>query len=263
MPGRSVLGCFHYGVQSARKCARMRGWDQVKSAKCRPPITTTAIQTMTRRPTSAPCTTPCCVDDVYEGLSGPLNATFHPILEVFQGSTFSNLYTHGVSTLDLDCRFAVSAGTGQIIRRAGNFYFQGDYVIRGYLDLFPFSSSCLPSGSFSGAGVATFEVQNLDWIVGMTHFVDIVSGRVSIRTLTIHEVSFDRIYLNLGPNFHINRSPVDWEVFNANLHPCFHTQLNQNRGEIETKLRSALNKRYSQFTLEEVAEFLFLGDSLH
>lgn len=28
------------------------------------------------------------VNDVYDGLSGHLNATFSPIIEVFQGSTF-------------------------------------------------------------------------------------------------------------------------------------------------------------------------------
>ncbi|OXA39715.1 hypothetical protein Fcan01_25544 [Folsomia candida] len=223
------------------------------------PTTTRPTTTTTRRPTAAPCGSQCCVNDVYDGLSGHLNATFSPIIEVFQGSTFSNLYTHGVSTLDLDCIFNVSSWTGDIIRRAGNFYFQGDYDIWGYLDLFPFSSLCLPSGSFSGAGVATFEVQNLDWIVGISFSLDQVPDRLTIQILTIHEISFDRIYLNLGPNFRINGSPVDWEAFNANLHSCFHTQLKQYRREIETKLKFALNERYSQFDHVEISKFLFAG----
>ncbi|OXA39716.1 uncharacterized protein LOC110861104 [Folsomia candida] len=222
-----------------------------------PSTTTIRPTTTTRRPTAAPCTTPCCIDDVHDGLSGPLNLTFHPIVQLDEGSEYSNLYTHGVSTLELDCRFPIPAGTGQITRRAGDYHFQGDYDIQGYLDLNPFSSSCLPSGNFSGTGVVTFSVENLYWLVGTTQFTDIISGRVSIRTLTIHEISFDRIYRDLGPNFRINGNPVNWEVFNANLHACFHTQLNQYRGEIETKLMSALNDRYERFTIIEVAEFLF------
>lgn len=173
-------------------------------------------------------------------------------------SIFSNLYTHGVSTIQFLCLFGINGGGGQINRVAHDFYFQGDYDIRGYLDMYPFASSCLPSGNFSGTGVATFEVQNLIWVAATTHYFNINTGEVILRNLTMY-ISFDRVYLDLGPNFRINGSPVDWEAFNANLHSCFHTEFNQYKGEIETKLMSAINDRFAQFNLYEIIEFLFEG----
>lgn len=175
----------------------------------------------------------------------------------------SNLYMHGVSMLEFLCRFTFSPNTVQVTRQAGNLYLESNYDAGGYLDFHPFSNSCLPSGNFTGAGLASLSVRNLSWNIIMTFDFDLNADEVTIRNFTIFEISFDRIFLDLGQNFRINGSPVDWEAFNVNFHSCFHTQVDLYRREIETKLMTALNQGYARFSLVDIYLFLFSGDCPH
>lgn len=165
--------------------------------------------------------------------------------------------------LEFLCRFTFSPNTVQVTRQAGNLYLESNYDAGGYLDFHPFSNSCLPSGNFTGAGLASLSVRNLSWNIIMTFDFDLNADEVTIRNFTIFEISFDRIFLDLGQNFRINGSPVDWEAFNVNFHSCFHTQVDLYRREIETKLMTALNQGYARFSLVDIYLFLFSGDCPH
>lgn len=167
----------------------------------------------------------------------------------------------GFSTMDWQCDVTVITLSATLRLRVPHFYLETMYSgMNGYLDFRPFTQACLPSGNFTGEGAAYFEVTDLYSNMRVQLYVNLITNVVSIRTLTIEGLTFDSIFIHLGPEFVIGGSTVDWDAFNENFPTCFATQLATHKGQLQEKVMVSLNGIITQFTLQEFFDLVSSGD---
>ncbi|OXA39712.1 putative chitinase 3 [Folsomia candida] len=172
-------------------------------------------------------------DDLMEIGNTRFEPNFDPIWSALPGSMLDGGYMTGFSTMNWQCVVTSITLTPTFRLRVPNFYLEMAYSeMSGYFDFRPFTQGCLPSGNFT-------------WQYGTAYF----------ETLT-----FDSLFINLGPDFVIGGNPVDWDAFNENINTCFATELAAYKAPIEEKLRTALNLVISQFTIDEVIDIVTGGD---
>lgn len=116
----------------------------------------------------------------------------------------------------------------------------GDYFASGYIDARPFSQETIPSGNFTGSGAGSFSATNVKLNGGVTFFVSI-DNKVGLYRLGLDVVSFDSLTVDLGPDFTIAGSPVDWDALSAGIKENFDSQFAANKEEIVERIRKALS----------------------
>lgn len=132
-----------------------------------------------------------------------------------------------------------------------------DFVVTGYLDARPFSSGCIPSGNFTGSGASTVHASALDVNIRAVLFANLITNKLSIRTLEIRNISFGSdIMLSFGPDLLIGGSPVDWDAVSAGLKTCFDAEFAANKAAITEKIRLAGNVVIGKYTIDELLELI-------
>jgi len=188
--------------------------------------------------------------------AGPLNISFHPIAQIDEGGVRSDVNVVGLSTFGYTYEINLIALTATFSIRVANINLRSEYIATGYLDARPFTQSCIPSGNFTGAGTALVTAGGVAAAGSATLFVNLATGTVSIRLLAVDSFSFTSLTVDLGEEYMIDGSPIDWPTFNAGLKACVDTQFAANNAEIVEKIRVGVNLKISVLTLEEFLELI-------
>ncbi|OXA39825.1 uncharacterized protein LOC118439516 [Folsomia candida] len=193
------------------------------------------------RETGPPCTLP----PVYIGTEGPLNITYHPILEIHQGGTTGVSTIIGLDTFAYEYTITVIALTVEFTITVDKLSLDTTYTATGYLDARPFSQGCIPSGNFTSGGYgpapATANIGRLKVFGSLTLNINLIEDYVRIGRLALSFVSFDTVRVDLGRKFRIGGAPVDWPAFSANLKACFDSEFAANKAAVVEKVRLAIN----------------------
>lgn len=117
----------------------------------------------------------------------------------------------------------------------------GDYFAAGYIDAHPFSQETIPSGNFTGSGAGTFSATNIKLNGFVNFFVAVIDNKVSLYSLRLDVASFDSLNVDLGPDFIIAGSPVDWNALSAAIKDNFDREFAGNKEEIVERIRKAVS----------------------
>jgi len=133
----------------------------------------------------------------------------------------------------------------------------------GFMDTRPFTA--LPVGNFTSSanpGNGMVRVRNLQIEGGANLFINLIGNKVQIRVLEVAVFSFGDLCLDMGPNFTIGGSPVDWVDFCANFKSRFEVEYAnmQLRNALIEKVRVAGNILVGEYTLDELIDLIGGGD---
>jgi hypothetical protein len=199
----------------------------------------------------------CPPADPLNSPAGPLNVTLHPILNIDQGSTRGDLVATGLSGLSYDYTIIIITLTLNFHLTLPSAHITNDFTVTGYLDARPFSQGCIPSGNFTGSGAATIHASTLDVNIRAVLFANLITNKLSIRTLEIRNISFGSdIMISFGPDLIIGGSPVDWDAVSAGLKTCFDAEFAANKAAITEKIRQAGNVVIGNYTIDELLELI-------
>jgi hypothetical protein len=190
---------------------------------------------------------------------GPLNITFHPIAQIDQGGMRQEVMVTGLSTFGYTYDINLIQLTATFSIRVANIDLSSGYTATGYLDARPFTQACIPSGNFTGSGTALVTAAGVMASGSATLFVNLISDKVSIRLLAVDSFSFTSLTVNLGEEYMIGGSPVDWAAFNAGLKACVDTQFAANNAEVVEKIRVGVNEKIGVLSLQEFLDLLVGG----
>lgn len=190
---------------------------------------------------------------------GPLNVTFHPIAQIDMGGVRSDVMVIGLSTFGYTYEINLIALTATFSIRVANIDLTSGYTATGYLDARPFSQSCIPSGNFSGSGTALVTAAGVNAAGSATLFVNLITDKVSIRLLAVDSFSFTSLTVDLGEEYMIGGSPVDWPMFNSGLKACVDSEFAANNAAIVEKIRVGVNEKIGVLSLEEFLDLLIGG----
>ncbi|OXA54513.1 uncharacterized protein LOC110850360 [Folsomia candida] len=224
------------------------------------PTTTTTPRpttTLPTRPTPPPCESRCCLF-MYDPVlipPGPLNVTFNPILKLDEWSRIEELLVVGMSSIARTCLLNAITLTMSFHTVVPSILLTTEFDISGYVDLRPLEF--LPSGNFTGEGFAEISLSNLEYTINGTLFINIIGNRPMIRTLSVASVSFTNFYIDLGPDFLIAGTPVDWVELSANSKTRFDQEWPMHRVQFTEKIRTGINELLVPYTLDDLIEFLF------
>lgn len=169
----------------------------------------------------------------------------------------SDLVATGLSELSYDYTLVNLMLTYDFHFTLSTAHVTNDFTVTGYLDVRPFSQGCIPSGNFTGGGVAIVHVSALDADLRAGFFVNMITNKVTIRTLDIRNISFGSdIMISFGPDLLIGGSPVDWDAVSAGLKTCFDAEFAANRAAVTEMIRQAANVVIGQYTLDEISEWI-------
>lgn len=116
------------------------------------------------------------------------------------------------------------------------------YKADGYIDARPFSQGTIPSGNFTGSGAGAVSATNVKLHGSASLWVNVIGNKVTITILNLSTISFDSISVDLGSDFIIAGSPVDWAALSAGLKANFDREFAANKQEIQRRIRLAANR---------------------
>jgi hypothetical protein len=136
-----------------------------------------------------------------------------------------------------------------------------DYDCEGWLDARPFRHETVPSGNFSGFGPARVTATNVILSGSAKLFVNLIGNKVSVRKIIVTELTFDSLTVNLGVDFVIGGSHVDWEEWNENFKGNFREDFDGPHHEgILERIRATANVIVGRYTLGELIDLIGDGD---
>lgn len=191
--------------------------------------------------------------------AGPLNISFHPIAQIDEGGVRMDVNVVGLSTFGYTYEINLIALTATFSIRVADIDLTSGYTAAGYLDARPFTQTCIPSGNFTGSGTALVKAAGVTATGSATLFVNLATGTVSVRLLAVSAFSFNTLTVDLGEEYMIGGSTVDWPAFNAGLKACVDTQFAANNEEIVEKIRVGVNMKIAHLTLEEFLDLIIGG----
>ncbi|OXA39749.1 hypothetical protein Fcan01_25498 [Folsomia candida] len=180
---------------------------------------------------------PCPLPPVYIGTEGPLNITYHPILEIHQGGTHRVSTINGLNTFIYEYTINFLTLTAEFTITVGSLSLDTTYTATGYLDARPFSQGCIPSGNFTGNGAAKATIVGLRLVGNATIVVNLMNEFMYIRLLAVSSFSFTSVMA------------------------CFDSEFAANNAAVVAKMRLAVNEKLFRVRFQDFLDFLDGGDT--
>ncbi|CAL8109730.1 unnamed protein product [Orchesella dallaii] len=202
----------------------------------------------------------CPIDDPLER-PGPdsINVTLDPIAKLLEGSIRGDIVATGLSTLHYNVDINALLLTATFELTLAQVDVTTTYEATGYVDARPLAAETVPQGNFTGSGNARIQASGLKVQGSASLFVNIIGNKVTVSRLVLNTVEFTTLRLDLGAQFLIGGSPVDWTTWSDNIKANFDRDFAANKNAVVDKVRLAANNIVGQYTLAELIDLISGG----
>jgi len=198
----------------------------------------------------------CPIKDPLDGEPGLLNISMHPVFELFVGATHGPIHVTGLSTLWYDIDINAIALTINFHSTLDEVDLSTEFDAQGWIDARPLKQETVPSGNFTGVGMAKVKASAVEIQGSATLFINIIGNKVTLRILNLDTVSFGTVEIDLGAGFIIAGAPVDWATWSAGFPNNWATDFLANKEPATEKIRESANNIIGQFTLQELIDLI-------